>query len=49
MTAGNIKKYASQFPAQVSFWKTLQPVYLAFEKNKNLANIKEVKGKYVVK
>lgn len=49
MTDGNLNKYASQFPAQASFWKTLQPGYVAFEKDKTLADIKEVKGKYVVK
>lgn len=49
MTNENLKKYAAQFPNQLAFWKTLQPGYLAFEKNKNLADIKEVKGKYVVK
>ncbi|PWS30750.1 L,D-transpeptidase family protein [Pedobacter paludis] len=49
MTDGNLKKYSSQFPAQASFWKTLQLGYLAFEKNKNLAEIREVKGKYVVR
>ncbi|MFC4211385.1 murein L,D-transpeptidase family protein [Pedobacter lithocola] len=49
MTDAKMKKYSTQFPAQISFWKTLQPGYLAFEKNKNLADIREVKGKYVVK
>lgn len=47
MTQGNMKKYATQFPAQLSFWKTLQPGYLAFEKNRNALNVKEVKGKYI--
>ncbi|NII85327.1 L,D-transpeptidase family protein [Pedobacter sp. SG908] len=49
MTDGNMKKYIAQFPAQASFWKSLQPGYLAFEKNKKQANISEVKGNYVVK
>ena len=49
MTPENLKKYTVQFPAQASFWKTLQPGYLAFEKNKNLPEIKDVNGKYVVK
>ncbi|RNL51068.1 L,D-transpeptidase family protein [Pedobacter jejuensis] len=49
MTDGNMKKYTKEFPAQLSFWKSLQPGYLAFEKNKSAVNIKEVKGKYVVK
>ncbi|MFC4196916.1 murein L,D-transpeptidase family protein [Pedobacter jamesrossensis] len=49
MTEGNLKKYGPQFPSQVSFWKTLQPAYLNFEKHKNLADIKEVKGKYIVR
>jgi murein L,D-transpeptidase YafK len=49
MTNGNMKKYVAQFPAQANFWKSLQAGYLAFEKNKNQANVSEVKGKYVVK
>jgi murein L,D-transpeptidase YafK len=48
MTNANMQKYSAQFPAQLSFWKILQPGYLAFEKNKTTVNIKEVKGKYVI-
>jgi len=48
MTEGNMKKYASQFPEQISFWKTLQTGYLAFDKNKKQFNVKEVKGKYLL-
>lgn len=49
MTDGNVKKYALKFPAQAVFWRTLQPGYLAFEKRKNLVDINEVNGKYVVR
>lgn len=49
MTDQNMKKYVTQFPAQLIFWKTLQPGYLAFEKNKTAINIKEVKGKYILR
>lgn len=49
ITDTNMKKYALQFPTQAAFWKTLQPGYLAFEKNRNLAEIKEVGGKYLVR
>lgn len=49
MTDANMKKYIAPFPTQASFWKSLQPGYLAFEKNRNQAKITEVKGKYVVK
>ncbi|RYF99253.1 MAG: hypothetical protein EOO07_36995 [Chitinophagaceae bacterium] len=49
MTDGNMKRYILQFPTHATFWKTLQPGYFAFEKNRNSAEIKEVKGKYVVK
>lgn len=49
MTDGNMKKYSALFPTQLAFWKTLQPGYFAFEKNRNLADIKEVGGKYVIK
>jgi len=49
MTDGNMKKYTVQFPEQISFWKTLQPAYLAFEKNKTQGNIEEVKGNYLLR
>lgn len=49
MTDGNLKKFSTQFPNQESFWKTLQPGYFAFEKNRNSAEIKEVGGKYLVR
>ena len=49
MTDENMKKHATQFPAQKNFWKTLKLGYLAFEQNKNLADIKQVKGKYVIR
>jgi len=49
MTDANIKKYSAQFPAQLIFWKTLQPGYLAFEKNKTAVNVKEVKGEYILR
>ncbi|QIL38561.1 L,D-transpeptidase family protein [Pedobacter sp. HDW13] len=48
MTDANMKKYIVQFPTQANFWKSLQVGYLAFEKNKYLAEIKEVKGQYLV-
>ena len=49
MTNANIQKYSAQFPAQLSFWKSLQPGYLAFEKHRNMADVKEVKGKYILR
>lgn len=49
MTDGNMKKYTTQFPAQLRFWKTLQPGYLAFEKTKISLNVKELKGEYIVR
>ncbi|WP_231491883.1 murein L,D-transpeptidase family protein [Pedobacter sp. Leaf170] len=49
MTDGNMKKYVAQFPTQAAFWINLQPGYLAFEKNRNLADIKEVGGKYLIR
>lgn len=48
MTNENLKKYSVQFPAQASFWKSLQPGYLAFEQNKYPTEIREVKGQYLV-
>ncbi|TDG35053.1 hypothetical protein EZJ43_15110 [Pedobacter changchengzhani] len=49
MTNENCKKYSIQFPNQLSFWKTLQPAYLSFEKNKTLPNITQVKGNYILR
>ncbi|WP_293783297.1 L,D-transpeptidase family protein [uncultured Pedobacter sp.] len=49
MTDGNLKKYTKKFPDQASFWKSLQPGYLAFEQNKTQPDIVEVKGQYLVK
>ncbi|NTE03069.1 L,D-transpeptidase family protein [Agrobacterium tumefaciens] len=49
MTERNMNKYSTQFPAQTSFWKTLQPGYLAFEKNKKQIEVKEFNGQYVLK
>lgn len=49
LTDGNLKKYIAQFPKQASFWKTLQAGYLAFEKEKSLSGIMEVKGKYLIR
>ncbi|MCZ4245585.1 L,D-transpeptidase family protein [Pedobacter punctiformis] len=49
MTDANLKKYSVQFPKQVNFWKTLQQGYNAFQKNKSFSEVKEVKGKYIVK
>lgn len=48
MTDGNMKKYVAQFPTQAAFWKNLQLGYLAFEKNRNSADIKEVKERYLI-
>ncbi|WP_316771752.1 murein L,D-transpeptidase family protein [Pedobacter frigiditerrae] len=49
MTDANMKKYGAQYPLQVAFWQTLQKGYLAFEKDKQLAKVTQVKGSYVVK
>lgn len=47
MTESNMKKYVNQFPAQSTFWKTLQTGYLAFEKYKRQLDINEIDGKYM--
>lgn len=49
MTDANMKKYIAQYPQQASFWQTLQKGYNAFEKDKKLAQVKEVNGSYLVK
>ncbi|RZK36177.1 MAG: hypothetical protein EOO90_27825, partial [Pedobacter sp.] len=46
MTDANMKKYGSQYPQQISFWQTLQKGYVAFDKNKQLATVTQVKGNY---
>jgi murein L,D-transpeptidase YafK len=49
MTDGNMKKYGALYPKHLPFWQTLQKGYLAFEKNKNLAKVTQIKGSYDVK
>ncbi|MCX2572996.1 L,D-transpeptidase family protein [Pedobacter sandarakinus] len=49
MNDGNMKKYGVQFPTQIAFWKTLQPGYVAFEKNSILPTIVQENGKYLIK
>ncbi|MGO4877794.1 murein L,D-transpeptidase family protein [Pedobacter psychrotolerans] len=49
MTNENMKKYSIQFPLQASFWKTLQPGYLAFKKHKKQLDINEIDGKYMLR
>lgn len=49
MNEENLQRYATQFPSEANFWKTLQAAYLIFEKTKNIFNVKEEKGKYIVK
>ena len=48
MTVENMKKYEVQFPQQMEFWKTLQPAYLQFEKNKRMPQITSKEGKYMI-
>ncbi|KLT66386.1 membrane protein [Pedobacter sp. BMA] len=49
MTNENLKNYARQYPMQLNFWKTLQKGYRWFERDRSLPDIKEFKGKYVIK
>lgn len=49
MTKANFDIYAKQFPQLVGFWKTLEPSFDYFEKNKRIAKIELVGGKYVLK
>jgi len=49
MTDVNLKKYSVQFPAQATFWKSLQPGYLAFEQHRIQPNVSEVKGRYMIR
>jgi murein L,D-transpeptidase YafK len=47
LSDGNLKNYTAQFPKQGPFWKTLQPIYSFFEKNKMNVQVSEFKGKYI--
>ncbi|MDQ8004723.1 MAG: L,D-transpeptidase family protein [Pedobacter sp.] len=49
MTKVNFDNYAKQFPQHIAFWNTLQPGFDDFEKNKMMAKVTQVGGKYVVK
>jgi murein L,D-transpeptidase YafK len=49
LTQSNLKKYGAQFPAQLTFWQTLQVGYAYFEKNKILPKVSQEKGSYIVK
>lgn len=49
MTKENFERQAKFFPQHVTFWKTLQPGFDYFEKNKRMAKVTQVRGKYVVK
>lgn len=49
MTKANFDNYAKQFPQHVAFWNTLKPGFDYFEKNKKMAKVTQVGGKYVMK
>ncbi|MFN0255517.1 L,D-transpeptidase family protein [Pedobacter ureilyticus] len=49
MTKTNFDNYAKQFPQHIVFWNTLQPGFDYFEKNKKMAKVTQVGGKYVVR
>jgi len=49
MTKPNFENYAKQFPQHIAFWKTLQPGFDYFEKNKMVAKVTQAGDKYVVK
>ena len=49
MTKANFDNYAKQFPQHIAFWNTLQPGFDYFEKNKIMAKVTQVGGKYVVR
>lgn len=49
MTKANFDSYAKQFPQHIAFWNTLKLGFDYFEKNKMMAKVTQVGGKYVVK
>ncbi|WP_299568074.1 L,D-transpeptidase family protein [uncultured Pedobacter sp.] len=49
MTNANMSKYSKQYPQYVAFWNTLKPGFDNFEKNKMMAKVAQVGGKYVLK
>lgn len=49
MTKDNLGRQAKFYPQHVAFWKTLQLGFDYFDKNKKMAKVGHVGGKYVVK
>lgn len=49
MKKANFDNYAKQFPQHIAFWNTLKLGFDYFEKNKIMAKVAQVGGKYVVK
>jgi murein L,D-transpeptidase YafK len=41
LTDGNMKKYAAQFPAHLTFWQSLQLAYSYFEQHKTLPKMRK--------
>ena len=48
MTKANLERQGKLFPQHVDFWKTLQPGFDYFEKNKKMAKVMQVGGKYSI-
>lgn len=48
MTKANFDSYAKQFPQHIAFWNTLKLGFDYFEKNKMMAKVTQVGGKYVI-
>lgn len=49
MTKANLENHGKKYPQHVEFWKTLQPSFDYFEKNKMMPKVSQVGGKYVLK
>lgn len=49
MTKDNFERQAKFFPQHIAFWKTLQPGFDYFEKNRKMAKVGQAGGKYAVK
>jgi murein L,D-transpeptidase YafK len=49
MNASNISIFSKKYPQHAAFWNTLKPGFDYFEKNKMMAKVTQIGGKYVVR
>ena len=49
MNASNISIFSKKYPQHAAFWNTLKPGFDYFEKNKMMAKVTQIGGKYAVR